>query len=71
MKKFLLVLLVAGSLAACNDDSTSKTTEAKKDSIENKTDSLQNKVQVAADTTKDRMERKSDSLKAKVDQPKK
>ncbi len=71
MKKIFLALLIAGSLAACDDNKTTDSTTTvgdKKDSIENKTDSMQDKIQANADTAKDRLERKSDSLKNKVEQ---
>ncbi len=66
MKKIFLAFVIAGSLAACDSNSTT-TTEDKKDSIENRTDSVQNQIQTNADTAIDRVERKSDSLKNMVE----
>lgn len=63
MKKIFLAFVVACTFVACDDSKTTSTTEDKKDSIENKTDSVQNQIQTKADTAIDRMERKSDSLK--------
>lgn len=70
MKKALLSFLIAGSLIACNNF-TSSTADKKIDSVVNKiedqTDSLKHKVQVNADTLKNQLERKGDSAKAKVE----
>ena len=69
MKKIFLAMLITASFVACNDSAT--TTEAKKDSIENKTDSIQDKIQTNADSAINKVEAKSDSLKKMVDSTKK
>lgn len=65
MKKFLAMVVIAGSLVACNNDGTS--TENVKDSIENTADSLQNRVEDKADSTVEVIENKADSAKEAVD----
>ncbi|HVG12664.1 MAG TPA: hypothetical protein VM843_06640 [Flavisolibacter sp.] len=59
MKKLFAFVLLAGSLVACNNDATS--TENTTDSIENRADSLQEKVEHKADSTVDAIEHKADS----------
>ena len=63
MKKIFLALFVAATFVACDDSKTTSTTEDKKDSVENKADSMQEKVQDMADTTIKKIEQKSDSVK--------
>ena len=62
MKKILGILLIAGSLVACNDnaasvdntkDSLDSVEKAKKDQVENTSDSLQNKIDSTYDAKKD------------------
>lgn len=65
MKKFLAIVVIAGSLVACNNDGTS--TENKKDSIEDMADSMQNRVEDKADSTSTMIENKSDSAKEAVE----
>ena len=65
MKKFLAMVVIAGSLVACNNDGAS--TENVKDSIENTADSLQNRVEDKADSTVEVIENKADSAKDAVE----
>ncbi len=65
MKKFLAILVIAGTMVACNNDADS--TDDKKDSIENMADSMQNRVEDKADSTKELIEDKADAAKDSVD----
>lgn len=70
MKKLFFAALIAGSLFACNNNSTSDAIENKKDStidaIEDRTDSTQHQIQENADSAKARLERASDAAKQDV-----
>jgi gas vesicle protein len=66
MKKFLGILMIAGTLVACNDSAT--TTGDKKDSIQDNADSLKNKVENKSDSLQDHIQNTADSLKDKVEQ---
>ena len=70
MKKIFLALFVAATFVACDDSKTTSTTEDKKDSVENKADSIQEKIQDQADTLINKVEQKSDSVKEAIEKKK-
>lgn len=65
MKKIFLAFLIAGAMASCDSETTTSVDAT--DSIENRTDSVQNQIQTNADSAIDKLERKSDSLKDVVE----
>ena len=72
MKKFLGILVIAGSLVACNDSSTAvdntkdsldSVEKAKKEMVEDKSDSTQKAIDSTYDAKKDSLDRR-DSVNA-------
>jgi peptidoglycan hydrolase CwlO-like protein len=71
MKKFLILVAIAGSLSACNNSSTSgsgtDSTDKKLDSLEERKDTLVNNVDSTTDAKIDSLKDKAKNLKEKFD----
>lgn len=65
MKKFVVVLAIAGSVMACNNAADS--TENKKDSIDSTASAVKGRMDSTADTEKDLIDSSAAAKKAMVD----
>ena len=66
MKKFLVIMIAAGALVACNNSGNGETKETV-DSITKRDDTLKHNVDSATKAKKDSLDQKADQLKGKFD----
>ena len=66
MKQFFYMLLLAGSLAACND-SAENPVEEKIDSLDKREDTLKNNIDSSFDAQIDSLKERKEELKEKFD----
>jgi hypothetical protein len=65
MKKFLAVLAIAGSLAACNNSSDTAATT--KDSLDSASSEVKDRLDSSTDAAKDRIDSNTEAKKDMVD----